>query len=553
MSDVSKIRATLRWFTSASDLINRPDRAAALLERFAGVAARLEDAERAYQRVLDANLEPAVLAPIESNYDRIFELADNITEAVRLLQASAPRTPASGTRPTPPAVLGRLPSLDLPSFGGALGAWVGYKNLFDSLVHSREDLSASQKLAYLLSSLSGEARDLIRHLAVTDENYEPARELLRQRYDSVRRLADTHIAEILDLPPVTRATSLRASVLNPLQVSVNALKTLGLPVDKWSFLLLHIVLKKLTPELRLRFEQLHGGKSPDYLPPFDSLLQFLEDECRTADNSVSVVTPPTQLRGERPQGPLRPAPPSPGGRASPRAGRPRFAAAESGSACIYCRATGHRVTFCRSFADKRVQARRAIAKERQWCYTCLSKHFQRDCPVPTPCRYCQGKHHPLLCANRPGAGTPPVETSLEPLDWSAPVQSSSSPRGGGSPIDKDCSRGGGSPGGRRSPPRGGSPRGGDSPKATRQSSPRRIDLAVASGSHSEAPSFSPPLRGSTGLERRPPGFTRMHRQYEAPPMATMRRPPVTEDWAPLPRFDTPTQGTRGSHRHDTSP
>ena len=48
-----------------------------------------------------------------------------------------------------------LPRLDLPTFDGTYTKWVSFFDLFQGAVHNNADLSDSQKLFYLKSSLKG--------------------------------------------------------------------------------------------------------------------------------------------------------------------------------------------------------------------------------------------------------------------------------------------------------------------------------------------------------------------------------------------------------------
>lgn len=266
------VSATLRWFTSAVALVDRPDREQALLERYEDLPARLQALEQHAAALHLVLVDP----PSEKEFDKegveqslrdvdqAYEMADTLSQRVREIKAAqrGESVVPQGVKKTPATLLGRLPTLDLPTFEGDLSTWMGFLNLFDSLVHSREDLSPSQKLAYLRSALRGEASALVQHLIINDENYEVARALLTSRYQNVRLLADTHVAAILALPRVTRATSLRRDLLNPLLSAINTLKRLGLPVDDWSFILLHLILSKLPVEMKGRFEQKYGGIVP---------------------------------------------------------------------------------------------------------------------------------------------------------------------------------------------------------------------------------------------------------------------------------------------------
>ncbi|KAH9639823.1 hypothetical protein HF086_013808, partial [Spodoptera exigua] len=189
---------------------------------------------------------------------------------------------------------------------------------------------------------------------------------------------------------------LRTRLLNPLLIAVNGLKGLDLPVSSWSFILLHIVLGKLSHELRNRFELEHGGDSTTYLPPFDDLVSFLEDECRRVENvpqpkSMEVRTRVQPARIER-----------------RREGRIYNSTAmqQPSSRCMYCKEPGHGTPTCFKFGQLRWQARRNIARQRNWCYSCLGNHLASQCQISRPCAQCGGNHHLLLCGNRNGSPPP---------------------------------------------------------------------------------------------------------------------------------------------------
>jgi hypothetical protein len=57
------------------------------------------------------------------------------------------------------------------------------------MVHTNQQLTPVQKLQYLRNSLSDEPEAFIRHLCVTNKNYEPAWQLLCKRYDNNRAIA----------------------------------------------------------------------------------------------------------------------------------------------------------------------------------------------------------------------------------------------------------------------------------------------------------------------------------------------------------------------------
>lgn len=512
-SSVAVIRSHLRWFVEAAGLVDRPDRQDALLHRFEKLPEYFETVSDSYLRYMEAVEEVSLeLYPqasrdrVESDFSQVHELSDQIIQRSReILRVREGSTTPPEAKHTPSAILGRLPSLELPRFEGRLENWVGFQNLFHSLVDARQDLSPSQRLAYLLSALEGEARGIVQHLPITDDNYKIALDLLQSRYQNLRRLADTHVGQILGLRAVTRLSSLRSDLLNPLLVAYNALRSLSLPVEQWSFLLLHIVLSKLPTDLKARFEQKYGGDSATYLPPFDDLIKFLQDECRMMDNSgvvVEAAQPPPRRAKETAHA----------WKATPqRSAPPRFAATQSTVVCAYCR-EDHHIINCRSFSALHVASRRRIADKRRLCFSCLGGHFQRDCDRPKPCAHCRGDHLALLCAN--------ANRQVVQSEPSMGRQVESGNRDRAPPVDfREAPR----KLGRRSPP----PSTDTSRREVHTSPPRQHCAAT---DRQPAPRSnrmpSPPLAERPRLEEHPPRYGRVGRYYppETALMMGHRRP-----------------------------
>lgn len=451
----SKLTAELRWFTFAAAMVLRPDRKRTLLARAREMPARLTALNETYAAGLafindtDTNVSEEQTLHFESDFAQIYELAGTIDEAAIKLDKEGSESTGGNSG----SLMSRLPTLDLPRFDGQLDRWLGFFGLFESLVDSRADLSAAQKMAYLLASLQEEALGLVQHLAIDDSSYETAKVILKRRYNDVRRLADAHVGQILNLPKVSRVSALRSEIVNPVLVAVNALRQLNLPVDQWSFLLLHLVLAKLPSEMRLRFERVYGGDSSTHLPLYSDLQKFLEDECRRVDTAGGLAPSESYPKSRR-ERPL----------AQPQVTRPPRpiygATQEEQVACQFCKRSGHRMPICPKFVALRLSLRRRIARERRLCYYCLERHFQRECPQPRPCGQCGGAHHLTLCANR-----------------NQEFQ-------GGSESDSDVSNNG-----RRSPARAG----GHSPKRTSRS--RAQDRALTGGGRRP----TPPKGGDFGL------------------------------------------------------
>lgn len=68
----------------------------------------------------------------------------------------------------------KLPRVNLPVFTDKYEDWTSFYNMFHSMIHQNAALPDVQNIQYLLSSLKGEAYDIISSLEASAENYKKA-------------------------------------------------------------------------------------------------------------------------------------------------------------------------------------------------------------------------------------------------------------------------------------------------------------------------------------------------------------------------------------------
>ncbi|KAG8240157.1 hypothetical protein J437_LFUL019176 [Ladona fulva] len=73
-----------------------------------------------------------------------------------------------------PSTKSRLPTIELPRFSGAFSDWIGFRDLFKSVVHDRSDIASVEKFAYLKASLQGKALALIASVPFGDAHHDSA-------------------------------------------------------------------------------------------------------------------------------------------------------------------------------------------------------------------------------------------------------------------------------------------------------------------------------------------------------------------------------------------
>lgn len=325
-----------------------------------------------------------------------------------------------------------LPPLSLPEFRGEPTAWNPFFDLFDSLINKNENLSDIEKFRYLLLSLRGEPYDLIKSIPLTADNYVTALEYLQHRYENKRIIATKHLDKILDLEPMSNKSHLCEkgirNLLNVCHENLSALRVIKFPVLEWDFIILNIILRKLSTYIRKRFEQsLH---SPAEIPQLSDLFDFLEKELTTSEvmsNSVPSVERFTVGGAGAASAATRAAPTR-----SPDASRahpsrafksyqsvpfnnkqdsfptlcastmPKHNFTNNGNkpvSCSYCH-NSHSIQKCDNFSKLSITERSDFVKNNNICFNCLIKgHNVLQCRSRFNCKHCNARHHSSLHDN----------------------------------------------------------------------------------------------------------------------------------------------------------
>ncbi|XP_036319540.1 uncharacterized protein LOC118733979 [Rhagoletis pomonella] len=66
----------------------------------------------------------------------------------------------------------RLPRIQIPEFDGKCTDWIRFRDLSETLVHNRQNISNIEKLEYLQTKVRGEALSHIKHLKPANANYD---------------------------------------------------------------------------------------------------------------------------------------------------------------------------------------------------------------------------------------------------------------------------------------------------------------------------------------------------------------------------------------------
>ena len=172
----------------------------------------------------------------------------------------------------------KLPLIDLPQFHGNYEGWLPFYEGFKALVIDNMSLNNIQRFYYLLSCLKSESIQVIQSLEVSNDNFDVAWQLLKERYENKRVIVHSHIKGIVELPVLSKEnhTMLR-KMIDTFLKHERALKSLGEPIDQWDTLLIYLLSNKLDHHTKREWE---GSIKTNQLPNLKSFMEFLKNKAQ---------------------------------------------------------------------------------------------------------------------------------------------------------------------------------------------------------------------------------------------------------------------------------
>ncbi|XP_048007652.1 uncharacterized protein LOC125242762 [Leguminivora glycinivorella] len=271
----------------------------------------------------------------------------------------------------------KLPAIVLPVFSNNYEEWPTFHDLFTSLVHNNTSLSKVQKLHYLKSSIAGEAAALLKHVTITEQNYELAWETLKQRYGNKRLIVNSLLKRLFNQKKSTTQTSSQIkNVLDTTTQCLNDLQNLQVKVNEWDPFIIYLVVNRLDNETHKDWEEHAYNLNADQLPKWNDLKKYLESKFRTLElvNPVTATIPKeTKSIKEK-----------------------SYHVSTSTKSCVLCRGE-HTLCHCEDFTKMSPVERIDYVKKTNLCFNCLLPgHSASRCRLSFTCRICKKRHHTMI-------------------------------------------------------------------------------------------------------------------------------------------------------------
>ena len=126
----------------------------------------------------------------------------------------------------------KLPKIEMISFNGDKTKWIEFWDSYQCAVHNNKGLSNVEKFNYLRSKLLGEARGSIAGLALSNDNYEVAIEILQKRFGNTQEIVDKHYNQLINMQTATNKVSSLRSFLDKVERHIRCLEVLKQNVDQ---------------------------------------------------------------------------------------------------------------------------------------------------------------------------------------------------------------------------------------------------------------------------------------------------------------------------------
>ncbi|XP_044574060.1 uncharacterized protein LOC123258253 [Drosophila ananassae] len=153
--------------------------------------------------------------------------------------------------------------------------WPAFKDIYESTIHNKANLTNTHKFHHLKSLLIDEAANLVRHLAIADSAYNTAWERLNERYNRPRHIVNSLLEQFMKLPTTTRSdtTTLRkvSDGANEIVRGLDAIEETGR--DCW---IIYLTLEKLDADTRRRW--IERSVETDS-PTLEEFFKFLDARC----------------------------------------------------------------------------------------------------------------------------------------------------------------------------------------------------------------------------------------------------------------------------------
>ena len=278
----------------------------------------------------------------------------------------------------------RKPMLEIPTFSGNFREFNSFWTVFDSLIHSDDELSDVDKFLFLKQALKGKAAATISCIPVVGNRYQTAVDVLKKHFDRSANMADILINEIERLQRAYDSPKSCRETFDAVSSRIIHLEQTGMRMNAdrvWR----RIILSKFPEHICSNVIQRESERDEPFnvneiLEVIDRIIMLRETTSLTTETLF-----PEKSRGNN--------------FSRARATLPTYEDTKSFSKkqnrlCLCGQA--HSPYSCQRFPTP--EARRLEARRQKACWRCFAKtHQSKECGILGVCPKCREPHHASLC------------------------------------------------------------------------------------------------------------------------------------------------------------
>lgn len=176
----------------------------------------------------------------------------------------------------------RVPACDIKVFNGSYEEWPSFRDMFTVLYHTNQRVSGVEKLFHLLNKTSGEALSIVQKFTLSEQNYFPAWNALKARYENKKYLVEIQIKTLFNIEPILNETS---SDINRIRTTICYCLAMftahGIRVASWDPILVYLCTTKLPIQTIAAWEE--SLESDTNLPSWSEMDNFLKSRHRIVE------------------------------------------------------------------------------------------------------------------------------------------------------------------------------------------------------------------------------------------------------------------------------
>lgn len=152
----------------------------------------------------------------------------------------------------------KLPQLDIPSFNGGRLKLTEFWDTFETIIDLNDSLSEIYKLQYLNSKPTGEAKQPVAGIHVSNKNYKVANDLLKERFGNRQTVINSYYSEMKNLTPASNNTRSLRYLYHHTERNLRSLRSLKQDVNQAIFI--SIVTSKIPRDVLIQLEIQKGQR-----------------------------------------------------------------------------------------------------------------------------------------------------------------------------------------------------------------------------------------------------------------------------------------------------